>query len=51
MHQQNQPVVALVLCALLGVSGWYMISGEGINGRTSAGASSLSASSAAPSIW
>jgi hypothetical protein len=34
MRQRNQPVVALVLCVLLVVSGWYMISGEGINGRT-----------------
>ncbi len=34
MRQRPQPVVALVLCVMLILSGWYMISGEGINGRT-----------------
>ncbi|MFT4226426.1 hypothetical protein [Micropruina sp.] len=33
MRQRHHPAVALVLCVMLVVSGWYMISGEGINGR------------------
>ncbi len=33
MRQRNHPAAALVLCVLLVVSGWYMISGEGVNGR------------------
>ncbi len=34
MRQRHQPLVALVLCVMLVVSGCYMISSEGINGRT-----------------